>query len=178
MPSAQPTHYHRDYAALHARELPAAGFTAARLQHASDLLWDALAPLGISWIGFYAGPHVALDDDRTVGPDEMLLVACRNKPACSPIGLHGACGRSWRERRTLVIPDVRTLGPNYVACDPRDQSEVVVPLFDHAGNCWGVLDADSYDVGAFTTHDAAQLHQALRRWALTHEHNPPPPLVI
>lgn len=162
----------RDYSALADRALPIAAYSAARLQRASDLLWDALAPVGVSWIGFYAGPGARLDDGRTVGADEMLLVACRDKPACSPIGLHGACGRSWREWRTLVIPDVRTLGPNYVACDPRDQSEVVVPLFDDTGMCWGVLDADSYDLGGFAERDARSLQSVMRRWGLTHNEAP------
>jgi putative methionine-R-sulfoxide reductase with GAF domain len=89
--------------------------------------------------------------------DEMLLDACRDKPACSPIGLHGACGRSWQEQRSLVVRDVRSLGAGYIACDPRDLSEVVVPLFERDGSCWGVLDADSYEVGSFTESDALSL---------------------
>lgn len=167
----------RSYENLRSIALNGAGFGTDRLQRAADLLWDALSPQGVSWIGFYAGPGIALDDGRVVGPAEMLLVACRNKPACSPIGLHGACGQCWTRRRALVIPDVRTLGPNYVACDPRDQSEVVVPLFDESGGCWGVLDADSYDVGAFSPHDALELGALMRRWGLAREEIPPPPLV-
>lgn len=38
-----------------------------------------------------------------------------------------------------------------VACDPRDQSELVVAVWDVCGDskqCWGVFDVDSYDVGS------------------------------
>ena len=110
-----------------------------------DAAWAAFSALGVSWIGFYAK-----GDEEGV----MVLVACRDKPACSPIGLHGACGRSWSTKRILVVTDVAHLGAGYIACDPRDRSEVVVPLFNADGSCWGVLDVDSFDVNAFNAEDA------------------------
>lgn len=141
--------------------VPRAGSRETRMRALVDSFWPALSPQGVSWIGFYLGPGERLEDGRAVGPDEMLLGPCRDKPACSPIGLHGACGTCWRTRSPMVVRDVRDLGPNYVACDPRDQSEVVVPLFDESGRCYAVLDADSFDVGAFTEHDARALGRLL-----------------
>ncbi|MDX2132861.1 MAG: GAF domain-containing protein [Planctomycetota bacterium] len=125
---------------------------ADRLRRFLDIAWGALWSSGISWIGFYVhGPHAG----------EMSLVAREPKPACSPIGLHGLCGRGWRDARCFVVPDVRSLGPNYVACDPRDQSELVVPVVLADGTIWGVLDADSFDLGAFTPDDARGLTDLL-----------------
>lgn len=91
-------------------------------------LWESFKDQHLSWIGFYA---------KVEGTDEMVLVCREPKPACSPIGLHGMCGRGWQERRSIVIQDVRTLGENYIACDPKDQSEVVVPVLNADGSCWG-----------------------------------------
>lgn len=142
----------------------------ARMQAFVDAAWDVLAPTGVSWIGFYL---------KSPDKDEMVLGARRDKPACSPIGLHGACGRCWRERRAIIVRDVAALGANYIACDPRDRSEVVVPLVDADGVCWGVLDADSYDVGAFDETDAAALDGAMRSLGLSApEHGAQPPLVV
>lgn len=122
-----------------------------------DSFWPALSVQGVSWIGFYFGPGERLEDGRVVGADEMLLGPCRDKPACSPIGLHGVCGQGWRGRKSIVVRDVKTLGADYVACDPRDLSEVVVPIFDEAGRCFGVLDVDSFHVEAFSEHDVRRL---------------------
>lgn len=130
---------------------------ARRMRVVVDRLWDALHPTGVSWIGFYVHE----------GGDELVLGPMRDKPACSPIGLHGVCGRSFAERRVLVVRDVRELGENYVACDPRDRSEVVVPCVDKRGACWGVLDADSHEVGAFDERDAEGLRSLLRQARLT-----------
>ncbi|MBL8745135.1 MAG: GAF domain-containing protein [Phycisphaerae bacterium] len=154
----------RDYSSI---VIPRSGTRGERMQSLVDSFWRALSPQGLSWIGFYFGPGGRLDDGRTVGPEEMLLGPCRDKPACSPIGLHGACGQCWRGRESLVVHDVKDLGANYVACDPRDRSEVVVPLFDDSGACYGVLDADSFDVGAFTEHDAIELARILLEAGLT-----------
>lgn len=146
-----------------------AGDAEARMQRFVDAAWDALSPQGVSWIGFY------FKDD---GAETMTLGHRRDKPACSPIGLHGVCGRGWREERSIVVRDVRVLGPEYVACDPRDQSEVVVPLFDSAGRCTGVLDADSFDVGAFDERDAKELARLLVAWGLTGERSLGPVVTI
>ncbi|MEZ6317928.1 MAG: hypothetical protein R3B49_04120 [Phycisphaerales bacterium] len=40
-------------------------------------------------------------------------------------------------------------------CDPRDKSELVLPLYDAEGRVLGVLDVDSHDRDAFGEHDAA-----------------------
>ncbi|MGP1309791.1 MAG: GAF domain-containing protein, partial [Phycisphaerales bacterium] len=91
----------------------------------------------------------------------------RDKPACSPIGMHGACGKCFLSGETLVVRDVKDLGPNYVACDPRDQSELVVPCVDSGGACWAVLDFDSFDVGAFGDADARGAIHVLEAAGLT-----------
>lgn len=124
---------------------------AAAMRRAIDILWGALGSSGLSWIGFY---------QKVPDADEMVLVCREPKPACSPIGLHGMCGRGWSEARPIIIADVRTLGPNYIACDPKDQSELVVPVIADGG-CWGVLDADSYDTGAFDESDASGMADVL-----------------
>jgi len=129
-------------------------------------LWRAFGeenpsrPVGglISWVGFY---------EITPAMDEMVLVCREPKPACSPIGLHGMCGRGWKERTSFVVRDVAVLGAGYVACDPRDKSELVVPMIDAAGTCWGVLDVDSYQVGAFAERDAMMMEDLCRRVGLT-----------
>lgn len=129
------------------------------MRRAVDLMWSAFgdatfAKHGISWIGFY---------EKVADADEMVLICREPKPACSPIGLHGMCGRGWRDAHAFIVPDVRTLGANYVACDPKDQSEVVVPVINEDGTCWGVLDADSYDLGAFDEHDAEGMRKVMER---------------
>ncbi|MEL7483065.1 MAG: hypothetical protein AAFN41_01805 [Planctomycetota bacterium] len=124
-----------------------------RMALAADVFWEHLAPTGVSWIGFYT---------LEPGADEMLLGPRRDKPACSPIGLHGACGQSATSKTTLVVTHVKNLGAGYVACDPKDTSELVIPCLDADGTCWGVLDADSFDEGSFNENDARELASILR----------------
>lgn len=135
-----------------------------RMQVFVDVLWPALSPTGVSWLGFYT---------RDGDADEMLLQARRDRPACSPIGLHGACGQSCTTRTTLIVTDVANLGEGYVACDPRDTSELVIPLIDESGACWGVYDADSFDVGSFDETDARETLALLVRAQLTAEADVP-----
>ena len=125
-----------------------------------DAAWSALAPSGVSWIGFYLDVPGAADGER------MVLGPRRDKPACSPIGLHGACGKCLVSGKPLVVRDVRDLGAGYIACDPRDQSELVVPC-RAGGAVWGVLDVDSHDVGCFSEADAEAAANALAAWGLT-----------
>ena len=127
------------------------------MQAAIDALWNALKDTGVSWVGFYVHQ----------GADELVLGPREPKPACSPIGLHGACGQVWQARKPLVVQDVRDLGDDYVACDPRDQSEVVIPCLDADGTCWGVLDLDSHDTGSFTRADVTGLTTVLQAAGLS-----------
>ena len=149
---------YRDYGGVVSRVRPAADRLATE-QHVIDALWPALEGRGVSWVGFY---------HKVAGRDEMLLDACRPKPACSPLGLQGMCGRCWRERRPILLHDSRTLPPDgYIGCDPKDLSEVVVPLFEPDGSCWGVLDLDSYEVGSFSEADVAGLTRVVERAGLS-----------
>jgi len=138
-------------------ELQAAGDRAQRVRAVVDALWDGLKDTGVSWVGIYVHE----------GGDELVLAARRDKPACSPIGMHGACGTVFKTRRPLIVRDVQDLGPNYIACDPRDRSEVVIPLLEADGSCWGVLDLDSHEVGSFGTEDVTGLEAVLRAAGLT-----------
>ncbi|MCH8150206.1 MAG: GAF domain-containing protein [Planctomycetes bacterium] len=133
------------------------GDRTALMREVVDGLWDALHTAGVSWVGFY------LFEDG----DELVLGPSRDKPACSPIGLHGACGQAFKRREPLIVRDVREFGEAYIACDPRDRSEVIVPVFDDSGACWGVLDLDSYDVGSFDQSDVEGLRRVLQAAGLS-----------
>ncbi|MBM4108689.1 MAG: GAF domain-containing protein [Phycisphaerae bacterium] len=159
----------RDYAPL-VGIASVSGERTARMQRVCDLLWGAFSARGLSWIGFYA---------KVSGAEQMVLEVRRDKPACSPIGLHGMCGRCWGERRPILVADVATLGTNYIACDPRDRSEAVVPCFDEGGSCWGVLDADSHEPGAFGLNDLAGMTALVEAFGLSVPLFPPPePLIL
>ena len=134
-----------------------AGDRAANMRAVVDSLWDALQTTGVSWVGFYLFER----------GDELILGPSRDKPACSPIGLHGACGQSFKSREPVVVRDVQELGDDYIACDPRDRSEVILPVFDDSGACWGVLDLDSYDVGSFDQSDVEGLRRVLQAAGLS-----------
>lgn len=146
----------RDYQSI-ATRVPATGDREFRMRGTVDALWSALKDTGVSWVGFYVHE----------GGDELVLGPMRDKPACSPIGLHGACGRAFTTRRPLVVHNVQELGASYIACDPRDRSEVVVPLLESDDTCWGVLDLDSHEVGSFSEADVAGLGTVLRAAGLT-----------
>lgn len=159
----------RDYHALaQAARTRCTGTRSERMRAAVDLLWEALHPTGVSWVGFYTPMTTADYSENGAWRGEgMVLGARRDKPACSPIGMHGACGQSFLSRRTLVVRDVKELGEHYVACDPRDQSELVIPCFADDGECWGVLDLDSFDIGSFTDDDARGMVSVLEAAGLT-----------
>jgi len=136
---------------------------AERLGPLCDALWDALSPRGLSWIGFYLA--------AAPSSNEMLLAARRNKPACSPIGLYGVCGQSHLEGAIRLVEDVALLGDGYIACDPRDRSEIVLPVYRN-GAAWGVLDADSHEVACFGPSDIEGLSRVLRAGGLL-DRDPP-----
>jgi GAF domain-containing protein len=103
-----------------------------------------------TWIGFYLFGR---------GSEEMILGPYQGPPTCTtriPISA-GICGLAARERRTVVIPDVRQ-DPRYIACSPTVRSELVVPLLD-GGGILGVLDLDSDNVDAFGPDDQTLLEK-------------------
>jgi putative methionine-R-sulfoxide reductase with GAF domain len=127
------------------------------MQLTVDALWQHLHPTGVSWMGFY------IQEEK----DALVLGPRRDKPACSPIALHGVCGQAFQQKRPIVVRDVVELGENYIACDLDDRSEIVVPCFDERGLCWGVLDLDSHQVGAFEETDVEGLNRVLKAAGLT-----------
>ena len=128
----------------------------SRLEAFVEHAWRHLESTGVSWLGFYR-----LDPDD---PEAMVLGPRRDRPACSPIGLHGVCGQALLGGETRIGDDVLDLGAEYVACDPRDQSEIVIPLRLGSGGphpADTVLDLDSFEIGAFSDADDHWLRRCL-----------------
>lgn len=146
----------RDYLPIVAevqRQIVAQDNLERRMRVVVDCLWSRLHEQEVSWVGFYLKAS-----DR----EEMVLGPHRDKPACSPIGLHGACGRAFLDRKPLIVRDVKELGDSYIACDPRDQSEVVIPIYhNRSAEPYGVLDLDSFELGAFDQSDVEGLNRVL-----------------
>jgi GAF domain-containing protein len=115
----------------------------AGLANASALLY--LAMEGINWAGFYL-----------LKGDELVLGPFQGKPACVRIEVgRGVCGAAAKERRTVVVEDVRRF-PGHIACDSNSRSEIVVPL-RLGDRLLGVLDIDSPSTGRFDQEDARGL---------------------
>ena len=93
------------------------------------------------WTGYY----------RVVG-DELVLGPFQGPVACMHIGFgKGVCGTSWKEDRTLLVPDVEAF-PGHIACSAASRSEIVVPI--HKNNqVVAVLDIDSQHLSTFDDCD-------------------------
>jgi len=99
----------------------------------------------VSWAGFYLYNGTAL----YLGPFQ-------GKVACVDITLdRGVCGKSARERKTVVVPNVHEF-PGHIACDEGSNSEIVIPIIKDK-KLIGVLDIDSYTLNRFDLVDQKQL---------------------
>ncbi len=150
--------YERDYGSVATALAGVSGNRRRRMREVCDVLWRFFKDHGVSWVGFY---------EKDPDADQMILGPSRDTPACSPIELRGACGMSWSKKRPIIVNDVHNLGENYIICDPRDRSEVVIPLFNDDGSCFGVLDLDSHDRNAFFEHDVIELRRLMESTAIS-----------
>ena len=104
---------------------------------------------GFWWTGFYR-----------VENNELLLGPFQGPLACVHIGYgKGVCGTSWKERRTVVVPDVDEF-PGHIACSSESRSEIVVPMFKN-GEVIAVLDIDSRKLATFDAIDGRWLEQVV-----------------
>lgn len=105
---------------------------------------------GFWWTGFY----------RVVN-EELLLGPFQGPIACVHIAYgRGVCGTAWKERRTVVVPDVEEF-PGHIACSSESRSEIVVPVF-RGNDVIAVLDIDSRDLNTFDEVDAHWLEQVVK----------------
>ena len=98
------------------------------------------------WTGFYR----VIDGELVLGPFQ-------GTSACFRIGYgKGVCGTAWKQKKTIVVPDVEEF-PGHIACSSESKSEIVVPVFDKKGDVTAVLDIDDNQYATFDNTDAAWL---------------------
>ena len=103
--------------------------------------------MGFWWTGFY----------RVEG-EELVLGPFQGPIACTRIAFgRGVCGTAWKERRTIVVPDVEKF-PGHIACSAASRSEIVVPIW-HKNKITAVLDIDSKELGTFDETDRKYLEK-------------------
>lgn len=118
----------------------------ANLGNCSSILHEGLGTL---WTGFYLPEG-----------DQLVLGPFQGPVACTRIAFgKGVCGSAWKEKRTLVVPDV-DLFPGHIACSPDSRSEIVVPAFVN-GELKFLLDIDSTQEGYFNEVDKYHLEQII-----------------
>ena len=106
---------------------------------------------GFFWVGFY----LKKDDQLVLGPFQGPI-------ACTRIAFDkGVCGAAYTRKETILVPDVEKF-PGHIACSSASRSEIVVPVFDQAGNVAMVLDVDSDVLADFSEVDAEGLARIVR----------------
>ena len=102
------------------------------------------------WVGFY----IVKNEQLVLGPFQGPL-------ACTRIDYgKGVCGTTWKEGKTIVVPDVEQF-PGHIACSSASKSEIVVPGFLN-GKVFLVLDVDSDKLNDFDNEDAKGLEAIIR----------------
>lgn len=102
------------------------------------------------WVGFYL-----------VKENQLVLGPFQGPIACTRINLgKGVCGTSWKEGKTIVVPNVDEF-PGHIACSSASKSEIVLPAFKN-GAVAMVLDVDSDQLNDFDEVDAKALEQVMR----------------
>jgi L-methionine (R)-S-oxide reductase len=106
-----------------------------------------------SWTGFY----------RVVAPNLLRVGPYQGPLGCLEIPFdRGVCGAAASSRTTQLVADVHAF-PGHIACDQAARSEIVVPIFDRAGELFAVLDVDSHQPAAFDEDDRAGLERIAGR---------------
>ncbi|MBE8713449.1 GAF domain-containing protein [Sphingobacterium hungaricum] len=101
------------------------------------------------WVGFYL-----------LKENELVLGPFQGPVACTRIGYdRGVCGKSWAEKKTLIVPDVEEF-PGHIACSSLSRSEIVIPIL-RGGKCLGVLDVDSSELNSFDEIDQQYLEEII-----------------
>lgn len=112
--------------------------------HHSDLRFD--------WTGFY----------RVTGPEMLKIGPYQGGHGCLQIPFsRGVCGAAARTGQVQLVADVDAF-PGHIACASSTRSELVLPVFDGAGQVTAVFDIDSDQPDAFTQADADALAVILR----------------
>jgi L-methionine (R)-S-oxide reductase len=102
------------------------------------------------WVGFYL-----------VKNDQLVLGPFQGPIACTRINFgKGVCGSAWKEKKTIVVPDVDEF-PGHIACSSASKSEIVLPAFKN-GDVYLVLDVDSDKLNDFDATDAEALEKVMR----------------
>lgn len=102
------------------------------------------------WVGFY----LVKDGELVLGPFQGPI-------ACTRIGFgKGVCGTSWKEKKTILVPNVDEF-PGHIACSAASKSEIVVPGFDANGDVALVLDVDSDRINDFDETDQHALEKLM-----------------
>lgn len=106
--------------------------------------------MGFFWVGFYL-----------VKGKQLVLGPFQGPIACTRIDFgKGVCGASWKERKTMIVPDVDQF-PGHIACSSDAKSEIVVPVM-RDGEVVGVLDVDSDRLDDFDSADESGLEAIIR----------------
>jgi L-methionine (R)-S-oxide reductase len=107
------------------------------------------------WVGIY---FVRAVDAKT----ELVLGPFQGPVACTRIAFgKGVCGTSWKEKRTIIVEDVDKF-PGHIACSSLSRSEIVLPVFNKAGEVSLILDVDSEHLAAFDEIDKLYLEQVVK----------------
>lgn len=140
----------------------------AKMANVSALLHSEF---GFWWTGFYRVENSELKIENSANttnnsqfptPNSQLILGPFQGPiACVHIAYgRGVCGTAWKERRTVVVPDVEEF-PGHIACSSESRSEIVVPVF--AGDkIIAVLDIDSRELATFDDIDQRYLEEVVK----------------
>lgn len=103
------------------------------------------------WVGFY----LVRNDELVLGPFQGPIACTRIKYG------RGVCGTAWKEKQTLLVPDVEQF-PGHIACSSASKAEIVVPVFNAENNVVGVLDVDSERLGVLDEADKEGLEEVVK----------------
>jgi L-methionine (R)-S-oxide reductase len=110
----------------------------------------ALKTLDFFWVGFYL-----------VKKEELVLGPFQGTVACTRISYgKGVCGTAWKEKKTLIVPDVDAF-PGHIACSNYSRSEIVLPAFNKQGEVFLVMDVDSDRLNDFDKTDEVNLQKVI-----------------
>ena len=99
------------------------------------------------WTGFY----------RVTEPELLKIGPYQGGHGCLHIPFsRGVCGAAARTGAVQLVDDVDAF-PGHIACASSTRSELVLPVWNKAGDLIGVFDIDSDQPSAFTKEDADRL---------------------